>query len=187
MLSSRNASDWHDAPWRRPVAYGDSGLPGDLPRHLFCVVRHPVCRVIAQFRSKWNAHSKTCRGRCGLEEWLSDQHLNEVAGPYPRSVHGMAVVPWYSSSCDTVLRHERLQEDFARMIARYAPQHTNLSTLPYHSNADRSRDLRYNVSQRLLDKIGHAYAADMHHFGYSLDPARIPCELQDTAEPQKAS
>ena len=100
MLTSRNATDWHREPWRRPPTYTDDGLrPGDAPRHLFCVVRHPVCRVIAQFRSGFNRHSRGCSKACGLEEWLSDAHLNEVAGPFPRAVHGLAVVPWYSSGC----------------------------------------------------------------------------------------
>ena len=188
MLTSRNATDWHREPWRRPPTYTDDGLrPGDAPRHLFCVVRHPVCRVIAQFRSAFNRHSRGCGTACGLEEWLSDAHLNQVAGPFPRAVHGLAVVPWYSSSCDSVLRHERLQEDFSRLIARYAPQHARSSTLPYVSNADPSRDLRFNVTPRLLEKIGHAYAADMHHFGYSLDPAHIPCALHDDGEAARAS
>ena len=50
----------------------------------------------------------------------------------------------------------------------------------------RSRDLRFNLTPRLLEKIGHAYAADMHHFGYSLDPARIPCALHDDGEAARA-
>ena len=89
----------------------------------------------------------------------------------------MPLAPWYRAACDTLLRHEHLQDDFTSFVTAVLPQHANDTALPWVSSASPARrNLSYELSRADVARIGKAYALDLETFNYTLE--EIPCPIR---------
>ena len=159
----RNTSGWAATPY--------------VGAHVFCIVRHPVCRTVSEYRSNYGPGKPKRDGwdkRVGWERWL-EHNLNTVGGEDAAAVHSLPIHRWYP--CDTFLRYEHLQADFDGFVRRWqlVPPGAN-TTLPRgarQTHHGRNKDEAVHVTQRQLSRIRHTFSADFDHFGYNL--TSIPC------------
>ena len=169
---------WHTPPGL--LLYGDQRGLGKAAAslsvdpyaraHTFCVVRHPVCRMVSEFRCPFQGS----RGNMNFSLWVR-KRVRQQLGPLPISAHGLPIMPWYP--CMTYLRFERLQSDFASFVEavilprRPSAKHWNL-TLPRVNGA---LPLKYNVTPQDLALILRTFRDDFERFNYSA--SNPPCRM----------
>lgn len=134
-------------------------------RKMFCVVRHPVCRMLSEANCPFHGIKKN--GKHSLSEFIRNR-LIQLDHQVPHVSHGIPVTPWYN--CHIYLRFENIIQDFSKFAKTFL--NIQNATLP-HDNKKRKNGFTFSdMTKKDINGISRHYKLDIMRFNYSITHIR---------------
>ena len=142
------AEPWHTPHyWFRKHIYRSAAV--------FCVVRNPYERLVSEYYCKYGGYKGQYKDRSNVMNKFirrmakqSQQHL--WSHYMPQSWYVFDIMDRRKQRVDHVLRFERLEEDFSRLMQLYDLSHVALPSKKNRRNARNAHAVTANTSQELL-------------------------------------
>lgn len=152
-------------PRHQPGAVLKTIFLPEMIDYAFMVVRHPVARLISEYRYQ-NRHNALQRLRLklmGFDLWLKYSLMRTARTPGYRSSHFRPQVDYECFDCET-FRYEDGLDAVMERIGRT----TGIPIAMKPRSVNPSRPIPVHVPQTSLDRIAQHYAADFMRFGYDV-------------------
>ncbi|CAJ1377317.1 unnamed protein product [Effrenium voratum] len=152
--------------WHVPPGADDLLLEGYQQCDTFCVVRHPVTRLVSKW--KYTSAGPNC-SREDFTKWAFDMLEATQKDPYQGGCHFIpqSEYIWQKgtglTTCDHVLRYENLTAEFDSLMSKFELP----IALKVHQLKANPRCTWTNVTPEVEQRTKEVYAADFKLLGYT--------------------